>query len=137
MNSTVVASLSTLPADGTTTSTITVTLLDATMNPLAGKTVTLASSRGASDTISPASGTSNGSGVVTFSVKSTTTGTAVFTATDTTDSITVNQTASVTFSAVGAAVSAANSTLVAAPGTVFAKRFRHRHPHRDPQGYEQ
>ena len=117
-NSTVTASPTTVASDGVTTSTITVTLKGASNAAAWGKTVTLASSRGASDTISPASGVSNDSGVVTFSVKSTTAGMPVFTATDTTDGITVTQTASVTFSA--SAVSAATSTVTASPSTVTA-----------------
>jgi hypothetical protein len=116
--STVTASPATVANDGVTTSTITVTLKGAGNAAAWGKTVTLASSRGATDTISPASGVSNDSGVVTFSVKSATAGTPVFTATDTTDSITVTQTASVTFAA--SAVSAANSTVTASPATVTA-----------------
>ena len=88
-NSTVTASPSAVFADNYTTSTITVTLKDSGGATLQGKTVTLASSRGATDTISAASGTSNTSGVVTFTVKSATTGPAVFTATDTTDTITL------------------------------------------------
>jgi len=95
--STVTPSPSSVPADGSTTSTITVTLKDANSNPVSGKTVTLASSRGATDTVSAASGASNSSGVVTFTVKSSTTGTPSFTATATTDSVTVTQTATVTF----------------------------------------
>ena len=95
--STVSPSPSSIPADGSTTSTIAVTLNDANSNPVAGKTVTLASNRGPTDTVSATSGASNSSGVVTFTVKSSTTGTPTFTATDTTDSVTVTQTATVTF----------------------------------------
>ena len=96
-SSTVVASPTSVAADGTTTSTITVTLQDASANPISGKTVTLTSSRGATDTISPASAVTSGSGVVTFTVQSAVGGAAILTATDTTDSITVSQTATVTF----------------------------------------
>jgi hypothetical protein len=117
-NSTVVASPTTVASDGVTESTVTVTLKDATSAAVPGKTVTLASSRGAADTISAASGVSSGSGVVTFTVKSSTAGSPVFTATDTTDSVTVAQTATVTF--LSAAVSAANSTVSASPTSVAA-----------------
>jgi predicted outer membrane repeat protein len=97
-NSTVVASPTSVTADGTTTSTITVTLLDASLNPVSGKTVTLAKSSGpGSPTISAASGPSNGSGVVTFTVKSTTAGADAFQATDTDDSLVITPTATVTF----------------------------------------
>ena len=119
-SSTVTASPTTVANDGVSTSTITVTLKDAASIPVVGKTVTLASSRTTTDTISPASGVSNISGVVTFTVKSTTPGTAVFTATDVTDSNLVlgPSTASVTFSAT--AVSTANSTVAVSPATVTA-----------------
>ncbi|MEI6605157.1 MAG: DUF2341 domain-containing protein, partial [Verrucomicrobiota bacterium] len=101
-NSTVSASPSAVPADGSTTTTITVTLKDTSNNPVAGKSVALTSSRGAMDTISPATGIANASGVVTFTAKSTSTGAAVFTATDTTNSIVLAQTAVVTLNAVAA-----------------------------------
>jgi len=118
--STVTAAPGSLLADGTSTTTVTVTLKDGSGNPMAGKTVTLASSRGASDTISAASGlSSTTAGVVTFTVKSSTPGTSVFTATDVSDTITVSQTASVTYTAVPA-VNAGNSTVTAAPSTLFA-----------------
>ena len=118
-NSTVSASPSSVVADGVTASTVTVTLLDAGSNPAPGKTVTLASSRGATDTISAASGPSNASGVVTFSVTSSTPGMPTFTATDTTDTVTVTQTASVTFTA-NPPASSGQSTVAASPASVPA-----------------
>ena len=117
--STVGASPSTVLADGYATSTITVTLLNGSSSPAVGKTVTLASSRGATDTITPALGTTNVSGVATFTVKSLATGSPVFTATDVSDSFAVNQTASMTFAPVPPANNA-NSTVAAAPGSVPA-----------------
>jgi hypothetical protein len=87
---------SSVPADGATTSTITVTLLDANSNPVSGKTVTLAQGSGSS-TISAASGASSATGVVTFTVKDTVAQTVVYTATDTTDGTTITDTATVTF----------------------------------------
>lgn len=84
--STMTASQGGVPANGTTPITITVTLWDGFGNPVPGKTVTLASSRGGTDTISPASGPSDASGVVTFTVTSSTAGTATLSATDVTDS---------------------------------------------------
>ncbi len=120
-NSTVVAVPSVVLADGSATSTITVTLNDANNNPIAGKSVTLAQTAGpGSPVITTVNGTSNSSGIATFTVTSTTTGTDVFTATDASDGFTVNQTVSVTFTAAGTAVSASNSTLVAAPSSVLA-----------------
>ena len=95
-SSTVVASPTAVLANGTSTSTMTVTLKDAYHNGISGKTVTLASDRGANDTISAASGTSSAAGVVTFTVKSTTLGSSVFSATDVTDSnLAITQTATV------------------------------------------
>ena len=104
-------------ADGTTTATITVTLLDANNNPVSGKTVTLAQGSGSS-TISAASGASNASGVVTFTVKDTKVEAVTYTATDTTDSLPITQTTQVTFTA--GAVSAAKSTVSASPASVVA-----------------
>lgn len=96
--STVSASPTSVPADGTTTSTVTVTLKDASSNPVSGKTVTLSSSRVANDVISAASGSSNASGVVTFTVKSSAIGISTYTATDTTDAnLVISQTTSVHF----------------------------------------
>ena len=107
-----------MTADGTTTSTITVTLKDGLSNPVAGKTVALAKTSGpGTPTISAASGVSSASGVVTFTVKSTTAGADVFTATDTTDTVVITQTATVTFTG---PVTAAQSTVVAAPTSVPA-----------------
>ena len=116
--STVVAVPTSVPADGTTTSTITVTLKDLNSNPVAGKTVTLAKTSGpGTPTISAASGVSSALGVVTFTVKSTTAGADVFTATDTTDTVVITQTATVTFTG---PVTAAQSTVVALPTSVTA-----------------
>jgi hypothetical protein len=98
-NSTVSASPSSVPANGVNTSTITVTLQDSNGNPVAGNTVTLASNRGATDTISAASGPSNAAGEVTFTVSSFTLGNPVFTATDSTDAGVLTQTAAVSFTA--------------------------------------
>ena len=91
--STAAASPNSIPANGTTT--VTVNLQDTNGNPVSGKTVSLTSSRGVVDAISAASGPSSASGVVTFTVHSTSPGTAVFSATDVTDSLTVRSTAAV------------------------------------------
>jgi len=99
-NSTVVAnpaSPATAGNDGVCWSTITVTLKDASNNPVWGKTVTLAQTTGSGATISAASGPSGLDGVVTFSVTSTTLGAASFTATETTDSVVITATAAVDF----------------------------------------
>jgi hypothetical protein len=97
-NSTVAASPTAVTADGSTTSTITVTLKDGSSSPLSGKTVTLAQTSGSgSPTITTTQGTTDGSGHATFTVASATAAVDVFTATDTTDGVTVSQTATVTF----------------------------------------
>ncbi|MEI6606470.1 MAG: DUF6288 domain-containing protein [Verrucomicrobiota bacterium] len=111
--SSVVASPTILANNGIATATICVTLKDAGGNLLAGKSVTLASSRGSTDTLVASTVTTNIAGVATFSVKSATAGLAVFTAADTTDGVTLSQTASVTFSA----MAASTTTLARHPGT--------------------
>ncbi len=100
--STVVASPASVAANGTTSSTITVTLRDSCGNPVAGNTVTLTAGSGSS-TISPASGPSNASGVVTFTVTNLTVqGPITYTATDTTAGVGITQTAAVTFTRMAA-----------------------------------
>ncbi|OHC61430.1 MAG: hypothetical protein A2040_12510 [Rhodocyclales bacterium GWA2_65_19] len=95
--STVVAVPTSLEADNATTSTITVTLKDSAGTPVSGKSVALAAGSGSS-VITTTSGTTNASGVATFSVKDgTVEGPITYTATDTTDSIVITQTAQVTF----------------------------------------
>src|SRR5207302_10954317 len=108
--STVVASASPVAADGSASSTITVTLKDAQNNVVAGKTVTLAQGGGAS-VIAPSSATSNGSGVASFTVTNTTAQTVTYTATETDGTaITITQTAPVTFTAGGASSEIALTT---------------------------
>ena len=84
-NSTVDSALASVAANGTAASTITVTLLDANGVPLVGHTVTLAQD-GAS-AISAASGPSDASGVVTFTVTNTNVEPVTYTATDTDDGL--------------------------------------------------
>ena len=97
--STVVASPPAVLANGSSASTITVTLRDANGYPVSGKNVTLANTGGLqAATISPPGAVaSNASGQAVFSVSSSTIGTEEFTATDTTDSIGVTQIATVNF----------------------------------------
>ena len=116
-NSVVSASPGSVTADGSTTSTITVTLKDASNRPVSGKAVILSQGAGSS-TISAASGPSNASGVVTFTVKDTKAEAVTYTATDSTDSITITQTATVTFTA--GTVNAGTSTVSANPTSVVA-----------------
>jgi len=96
--STVVAGTSSLTANGTATTSITVTIKNASSTPLIGETVSLSSSRGGSDTITPASGTTDSNGVATFVVSSSVVGQSTYTATD--GGVTVTQTASVTYTGI-------------------------------------
>ncbi len=91
---------SSVSADNSSYATVSVTVRDASDNPLSGKTVVLTSSRGSTDTVSSVSGGSitNSSGQATLQVRSGTAGTSIFTAT--VDSTAITQTATVTFTAV-------------------------------------
>src|SRR5205085_671523 len=117
--SAVSANPTTVIANGTDSSTVTVTLRDVGGNPVSGKTVALTqalSGGGTShSTITPASGSSDAGGVVTFTVKNTLTETITYTATDTTDSLTIG-TAQVVF----AAVDPSGSTVSSSPASVTA-----------------
>ena len=98
--STVTAQPSSVTANGIAATTLSVTLKDSNNNPVAGKSVTLAKTFGpGSPVITTITGTTDGSGIATFTVKSTTTGENVFTATDASDGVVITQTASVTFTA--------------------------------------
>src|SRR5581483_2703300 len=92
------ASPSSVIADGSSTSTITVTLYDTNGDPMSGKTVTL-QANGGSSAISAASGPTSASGVVTFAVSDSVAESVVYTATDATDGVTITQTATATFTA--------------------------------------
>ena len=119
-NSTVTAGPTTVASDKLTASTVTVTVKDASGNPIAGKDVSLARSEGTgtgTPVITPLVGTSNGSGVATFVVTCNTVGEYVFTATVDGLELTA-KTVTVTFT-VGA-VSAAQSTVAASPVSVTA-----------------
>ncbi len=97
--STVIAAPSTVPADGTTASTVTVTLKDSSSNPISGDHVSLTANSGTHSAITPASVATNGSGVATFSVTDTTAEVVTYTASS--DSYgPINQTAQVTFASV-------------------------------------
>ncbi|HEY6962876.1 MAG TPA: invasin domain 3-containing protein, partial [Gaiellaceae bacterium] len=78
--STVSSSPGTVAANNVATSTITVTAKDAFGNPVSGQSVSLSQGAGSS-TITPASATTNGSGVATFTVKSQVAQTVTYTAT--------------------------------------------------------
>jgi hypothetical protein len=118
--STVTANPTTVPSDGSTPSTITVSLRDNESNggsgPLVGRTVTLVGESG-SALVVPASTGSNvtdGNGLATFDVTDAVGEAVTFQATDTTDSVVVTSTATVTFG-VAPTVSASASTISASP----------------------
>jgi hypothetical protein len=82
----VAASATTVPADGTSTSTISVLLYNGDGDAVPGKTVTLAAS-GGSATVTAVNATSNNSGNALFTVSDTKAESVTFTAEDTTDSV--------------------------------------------------
>lgn len=95
--STVTASPSTAPADGSTTVAITVTLLDPFGTPVTGKTVTLAQGSGHSS-ISPSPGAvTDSDGRALFQVSDATAEAVTYTAVDTTDHVTLTSSATVGF----------------------------------------
>ncbi|MBN1345785.1 MAG: Ig-like domain-containing protein [Phycisphaerae bacterium] len=107
-------------ADDVDTETITVTLVNALGNPVFSHNVSLAVSVGgaAGVTIAPASGATNASGQITFTVRSSIAKTVTLQATDTTDSVVVTDTEDVLFSA--NQTSAAQSTVTSADGGAVA-----------------
>jgi hypothetical protein len=109
-NSSVVAAPATVPADGSTSSTITVTVRDqaADPQPIPGRTVTLSQGSGHS-TMTTVSGTTNSSGVATFTVTDSTAESVTYTATA--GGVIITSTAAVTFG--NLAVSPTDSTVVA------------------------
>src|ERR1019366_4114217 len=100
-NSTVTANPASVPADGATASTITVTLEDANHNPVSGKAASLAAG-GGSSLIATVNGPTNAACQATFTVKDTLAEAVTYSATDSTDSVSISQTATVTFTAVSA-----------------------------------
>ena len=77
--SSIVANPNSLPADGSSTSQLTVTLKDANGNPVSGQVVTLSSS-GSGNTITPGSGATDASGKFQATISSTVTETKTVTA---------------------------------------------------------
>ncbi len=100
--STMTALPTSVPADGVSAATVTVTLKDAGGNPVAGKTVSLAQGPGTHARISAPSGPSDANGHVTFTITDTSAETVITTATDSSDTLILTQTASVSFVAVAA-----------------------------------
>ena len=109
-----------VPADGSTTSTVTVTLRDqgVTAGTLSGKTVTLTQNAGAHSTITPVTPTTDSSGVATFTVTDAIAEPVTYTASA--GGVTVSSTGQVTFGTL--TTSASDSTVVAgqSPATVGA-----------------
>lgn len=119
--STLSASPTSVAADGSSVSVVTATVKNAAGSPLAGKIVSLSSSRGASDTILSMGSTTGVDGKAYFQVRSTTAGSAIFTAIA--DGVTITQTAAVTFTATAPTlgpVSASRSSVSASPTSVVA-----------------
>lgn len=114
----VVATPSTVAADGLTPCTVVVTLFDSNATVVSGKNVTLLSNRGLSDSISGSPGTTNASGMVVFTVVSIVAGTTdLITADDITDAVLVTQTASITWTAGNVSASISNVTITPASQT--------------------
>ncbi len=84
--STISANPTSVPSDGTTASTVTVTIYDHFKSPLSGKSVTIQASGGKS-VITPASAVTGQNGVATFLVTDSTAEIVTYTATDTTDAV--------------------------------------------------
>jgi len=104
-------------ADGVSVATVSVTLNDYSGNPVSGKIVSLSAGSGTS-TVSPSSGTSSASGVVSFTVKDTKAETVTYTATDTTDNFQITQTVAVSFTP--GTPSSTASTVSVAPASLLA-----------------
>jgi Bacterial Ig-like domain (group 1) len=124
--STVVTTVQTVPADGTTTAPINVTIRDQFGVPLANKLITVAGTPDTSVRVAPltpagngAGGSTDANGNVLFEANDTTAERVTFSATDTTDNnLTVTQTVSVLFLATE--VQATQSDVSASPSTVPA-----------------
>jgi hypothetical protein len=116
-NSTVVASPTSVVADNSSFSTITVTLLDGGNVAQANKTVTLAAGSGSS-TITIVSATTNPNGQATFTVRDATAETVTYTATDSSDGIAITWSKpSVTFTSAVGSFNAFESTTGASATT--------------------
>ncbi|WP_206669810.1 Ig-like domain-containing protein [Paenibacillus luteus] len=128
LDSTVKASPEQVTADGLDASTITVTLRNASGQPIAGKTVTLMVNVGSSSVIAPADGVVSGAdGVARFTVTDSKAEQATYTAHVTEDGVTLAQRATVMFesdaSGGGAGtpvISIVKSTVTASPTVVAA-----------------
>ncbi len=106
-----------IPADGTSSASVVVTLRDAGGNLVGGKTATLSATAGSHVVIAPASAvTSALNGSAVFTITDATAEAFTLTAKDTSDNVTIAQTAGVVF----AVPSAAAASIMAFPTTVAA-----------------
>ena len=121
-DSTAAAAAATVSADGTSSTMITVTIKDAGGRVFSGRPVTLAQTSGSGATITPVQGVTDDSGVATFTVKSSTPGSAAFAATDPLDGITIKQTAEVNFEATSStsAISGSSAVAIGQAGKVYS-----------------
>ena len=114
-DSAVVAGPLQVPADGSTSATISVVLADADGNALSGKTVALNPASGQSS-VTTVTGTTDDNGRVTFTVTDKTAEVVVYTATDVTDDLPISgQSVTITFTSSGASTTA--GTTAGTPST--------------------
>jgi hypothetical protein len=115
--SSVVATPTSVPADGTSMSTISILLYNGDGNAVPGKTVTLTASGGAS-TMTAVNPTSDNTGAAEFTVSDDTAETVTYTAHDTTDSVDLTgQTVAIIFTPVsGKTTTTTTTTTTTAPG---------------------
>ncbi|HYE82792.1 MAG TPA: invasin domain 3-containing protein [Clostridia bacterium] len=113
----ITANKTTVTADGTDSSTITVTLKDARGNLISGKTVELSKESGGTK-LPLASATTDADGIAYFTVKNTKAEQVTYTATDTTDDLPILNNVKVSF--VAGAINAAESTVEADKSVVTA-----------------
>jgi hypothetical protein len=118
ISSIITANPSPIIADGISSSTVVVTLLNGFNIPIVGHNVSL-SQGGGSSIISPPSGPSDNNGQITFTVRNTVAETVTYTATDAENSIILVDTAQVTFTP--NISDASKSTVVANPEIVSAR----------------
>jgi Bacterial Ig-like domain (group 1) len=116
-DSAVVTSAASVPGDGTTTATITVSLFDGDADAVAGKVVTLTPSGGNSK-VTAISATTGNTGTAMFSVSDATAEAVTYTATDTTDNVALSgDPVMVTFTPVAAVTTTSTTTTTATSGS--------------------
>jgi hypothetical protein len=114
-DSAILSNSSVVPADGTSTATISVILNDANGLPVAGKAVKVSPTSGSS-TVTPGSGTTDADGTAMFTVSDRLPETVNYTATDTTDGVALTGlSATVTFSVAPASSAQSSSRHLNAP----------------------